>query len=89
MYNVIPLQGQTVFFLQLLTNFLNPYQYNKIGFVHFVFKGHRSISINLNLFLSMKHLFVKANSADADEKLLYAAFHLGFHCLTMYSFTRS
>ena len=32
-------------------------------------------------FLSLKILFVLANSVDPDEMLCYAEFHLGFHCL--------
>ena len=30
--------------------------------------------------------FVIANSADLDEMLHYAAFHLGLHCLPKYQF---
>ena len=30
--------------------------------------------------------FVLANSVDPDEMLLYAAFHLGLHCLLKYLF---
>ena len=33
------------------------------------------------VFLSLKIYFVLANSADPDEMLHYAAFHLGLHCL--------
>ena len=32
-------------------------------------------------------IFKLANSADPDEMLLYAAFHLCLHCLTSYLFT--
>ena len=34
------------------------------------------------LFLSLKIIFVLTNSADPDEMLHYAAFHLGLHCLS-------
>ena len=36
------------------------------------------------LFISLKIDFVSANSADPDEMLHYAAFHLGRHCLRKY-----
>ena len=40
------------------------------------------------LFLSLKIVFIFiANSADSDEMLPYAAFHLGLHCLPKYLFT--
>ena len=38
------------------------------------------------VFLSLKVYFVLANSADPDEMLHYAAFHLGLHCLQKYQF---
>ena len=34
------------------------------------------------VFLSLKMVFILANSADPDEMPLYAAFHLGLHCLS-------
>ena len=37
-------------------------------------------------FLSLKIYFILANSADPDEMLPYAAFHLGLHCLPKYLF---
>ena len=36
------------------------------------------------VFLSQKIDFVAANSADYDEMLHHAAFHLGLHCLPKY-----
>ena len=39
------------------------------------------------MFLSMKIVFVFANSTDQDEMLHYAAFYLGLHCLPKYLFT--
>ena len=38
--------------------------------------------------MSIKFVFVTANSADPDEMQCYVAFHLGFHCLPKYLFTR-
>ena len=35
---------------------------------------------NYNVFLFLKIDFVLANSADPDEMLHYAAFHMGLHC---------
>ena len=37
--------------------------------------------------MSLKNLFVKANSADPDEMPSYAELHLGLQCLSMYPFT--
>ena len=31
--------------------------------------------------LSLKDILILANSADPDEMQLYAAFHLGLHCV--------
>ena len=38
------------------------------------------------LSFSLRINFVLANSADPDEMQLYAAFHLGLHCLLNYPF---
>ena len=35
--------------------------------------------------MSLKIVFISANSADPDELLPYAAFHLGLHCLLKYN----
>ena len=35
----------------------------------------------INGFLLLKIFYVIANCVDPDEKLHYAAFHLGLHCL--------
>ena len=46
-----------------------------------------SVQISINgIFLSLKIVFILANSADPDEMLPYAAFHLGIHCLRKYLF---
>ena len=36
--------------------------------------------------MSLKMVFTLANSADPDEMLHKAAFHLGLHCLPKYLF---
>ena len=40
-----------------------------------------------DVFQSLKIVFKLANSADTDEMLLYAAFHLRLHCLPRYMYT--
>ena len=45
--------------------------------------GHHCLTKYL-LFMSLKIVFILANSADSDEMPHYAAFHLGLHCLTKY-----
>ena len=59
------------------------YCYNKHGIVHFVFEG----VTELNMIMSLKIIFILANSADPDEIQPYAAFHPGLHCLPKYLFT--
>ena len=44
------------------------------------------ISKNI-IFLSLKVVFILANSADPDEMLHHAAVHLGLHCLPKYPFS--
>ena len=44
------------------------------------------ISPKIIVFICLKIDFVFANSADPDEMLHYAAFHLGLHCLPKYPF---
>ena len=39
------------------------------------------------VFLSLKIVFVLANSVDPDEMLHHAAFHLGLHCLPKCTFS--
>ena len=38
--------------------------------------------------ISLKIVFIVANSADPDEMSLYATFHLGLHCLPKYLFAQ-
>ena len=47
------------------------------------FKGVQvKISINcIGVFLSLKVVFISANSADSDEMPPYGAIQLGLHCL--------
>ena len=37
--------------------------------------------------MSLKIVFISANSADPDEMPPYVAFHLGVHCLPIFLFT--
>ena len=41
--------------------------------------------LNYDVFLSLRVVLNLANSADPD-KMLYAAFHVGLHCLLKYPF---
>ena len=43
--------------------------------------GHRFLFQNKIVFLSLKIVFVLANSVDPDEMPHSEAFHLGLHCL--------
>ena len=49
-------------------------------------KESQVIISKLIVFLTLKIIFVLANSADSDEMPHYAAFHLGFHCLPKKAF---
>ena len=44
------------------------------------------LKFNIHIHLSLKIVFILANSADPDEMLPYAAVHLGLHCLPKYLF---
>ena len=53
-----------------------------------VLRGNLSQNLKKNdVFLSLKIIFILANSKDPDEMQLHAAFHLGLHCLPKYLFT--
>ena len=52
-----------------------------------ILKGNRLKFLNFNMFLSMKTVFILANSADPDDMPHYVAFHLDLHCLSTYWFT--
>ena len=43
--------------------------------------------VDISKILSLKIVFILANSADSNEMPLYAAFHLGLHCMPKYSST--
>ena len=52
--------------------------------VHYIHVYQRVIGFNFQIkivFLSQKIILYMANSADLDEMLHYALFHLGFHFL--------
>ena len=62
--------------------------YNKYGIVFFCDRrGHMSKFLNYDVFMSVKVVFILANSEDTDEMRPYAAFHLCLHCLPKYLFT--
>ena len=44
-----------------------------------------STFLDYDKFLSLKIVFILTNSADPDEMLDYAAFHLGLYCLPKHS----
>ena len=50
------------------------------------FKGSQVDCSKLRCIWSLKDALILANSADPDEMLHYAAFHLGHHCLGKYTF---
>ena len=59
----------------------------KLGWSIVCIKGSQVIIPPPNMiFLSLKINFVLAYSADPDEMLHNAAFHLGFHCLPKYPY---
>ena len=64
------------------------------GIVNFVLRGHRLKFLNYDVFMSLKIVFIMANSTlyhskqrDPDEMPHKVAFHLGLHCLPRYLFT--
>ena len=50
-------------------------------------KGLQVKSLNYHAFMSLKIVFILANSAYHGEILTNVAFHLGHHCLAKYLFT--
>ena len=61
--------------------------FNKVGMVHCIYWGVMGYNFHIkNLFLSLKIVFVIANSVDPDEMPHYTAFHLGLHCLPKNAF---
>ena len=53
----------------------------------FILRGCQTKFLKNDVFLSLRIVFIQANSADPVEMLPYAAFHLGLHCLHKYLFT--
>ena len=49
-------------------------------------KGSQVRISKLRYIQSMRIVHILANSAEPDEMLCYAAFHLGLHCLPAYLF---
>ena len=47
----------------------------------------QAVTVNYDVCLSMKIVFILANSADPDEIQHYAAFHLDLHCLPKYMYS--
>ena len=47
-------------------------------------RGHKLQFPHEKVFLSLKIVFVLANSADLDKIPHYVAFHMGLHCLAKY-----
>ena len=50
------------------------------------FEGSQVKILDFDVFLSLKIVFILANSANPDEMLHDATFHLGLHCLPKYLF---
>ena len=67
------------------TEFLITFDTVKSGWSILYIEGSQVI-ISIQKNLSLKIDFALANSADPDEMLHYAAFHLGLHCLPKYQF---
>ena len=68
--------------LYILTD--SPIQINAIRME--LLRGHRSEFPNYDVLKSLKIVLTSAKSAEPDEMQLYAAFHLGLHCLQKYPF---
>ena len=61
-------------------------RYNKLEIVHCIYLGVSGYNLKKNCILLSEDLFPITYSADADEMLQYAAFHLGLPCLLKYLF---
>ena len=59
----------------------------ELSILYFIFRGCQRYFPWNDVFLSLKIVFILANSADPDEMPHYAAFHLGLHCLPKYLYT--
>ena len=49
------------------------------------FKGTQVQISNYDVFISLKIVFTLTNSADPDEMPHFRTFHLGLHCLSMFT----
>ena len=65
--------------------FLIKININRVGI--FPLWGCWSKFLKNDVFMSLKNVFILANSADPDKMPHDVAFHLGLHCLTKYLFT--
>ena len=61
--------------------FSQTYWYNKYRISILCLCGQRLKFLNCDAFMSLKIVFIFANSADPDEMPPYVAFHLVLHCL--------
>ena len=52
----------------------------------YISRDHRFKFPNKTVLLSLKLVFVLANSVDTNEMLHNAAFHLDIHCFLKYTF---
>ena len=56
------------------------------SYTYLMVSGYNFQKILYSYCLNMKIVSTFTNSVDFDEKMHYAAFHLGLHCLPKYSF---
>ena len=71
----------------LYTNGLFPLVcYNKLGIVHCTYLGVSGYYFQIIYLFCLKTFFTFTSSVGPDEMQHYAAFHLGLHCLQIYSF---
>ena len=61
--------------------------FDRISITVFILYSKGSELLNYDTVLSLKIVFILANSADPDEMSHYAVFHQGFHCLPICQFT--
>ena len=80
---------------QVLNCVINPFQtngtfhkatYNKVRMVHCIYQGPQVIISKKYCISFSEDRFCLENSADQDEMLHFATFHLGLHCLSKYLF---
>ena len=54
-----------------------------------IYSQSKFLKNDVHVLLSLKTVFILANSADPDKMPPYVAFYLGLHCLPKYLFTVS